>query len=751
MKAPAGIVLTPWVLLAGLAFQAPASGQTAEAPTGKTLIYTEEYIQKQFKDLTFRMLEVAKLLEEAEPASSRAVREAVDQAQRSLIDQNMSRVIEYLEKGLVAMAGTTQETVVSDLRKVLVALESSVADLDTLTRQIQDWQDVLKKIEELAERQAEHQRSANIAAKGEAMSRRMGVLADQLRRLIKRQEELRGRTRKLPEGDPPVRKLGQIREAIRQLIEDQGKLNERTPKATVGQLLLAGQRQKELEGRADKLSAGLGDLAKDSKLAAALGKAGAPADTAKAAAGHVGSAAGEMGASAGKLDATDADAARPHQEQAVHDLKKAEKALTDAIAKLSAATRAGDLAKHQSALGQETTDLAKAVKEEMAKAGAGSQAGSQSGQQSNLDRAAGHMGKAAEQLDQQERDGAADAQAEALREMEGTSRKLGELARKILEEAKKADLAEQKQQQDVTGERTRQLAEKMAEPAHDGKPTPGQEPVAGAGKSMQRASRQLGEGDASGASQNQGKASQQLRQAGKELRRAIDQARQAVQEQALARIDAMLSRVLEAQKNITKATAATYERRVGKEYERPQILKLAELSDGEGELATKVQDVLKLVKGEGTTAVFPIVLAETRADLGNVQRLLARKQAGALAQSVQKDIEKNLQDMIDALRQEMRRRRHQGSGPGSGGGGGAAPLVPPVAELKMLRTLQKQINARTIGLDAQARSGELAEVESRVQHKILAERQGKLVKMTKALDEKLGRGGPTPAGEGEAH
>ena len=146
-----------------------------------------------------------------------------------------------------------------------------------------------------------------------------------------------------------------------------------------------------------------------------------------------------------------------------------------------------------------------------------------------------------------------------------------------------------------------------------------------------------------------------------------------------------------------------------------------------------------MVRGEGTTAVFPIVLDETRADLSNVQGLLAKKQAGALTQSIQKDIENNLEDMIAALQKEMRRRKKQPGGGGGGGGGGKAPLVPPVAELKMLRTLQKQVNGRTIRLDGQVQARAVSETESQVQHRILGDRQGRLAEMTKTLGQKLQR------------
>jgi hypothetical protein len=166
------------------------------------------------------------------------------------------------------------------------------------------------------------------------------------------------------------------------------------------------------------------------------------------------------------------------------------------------------------------------------------------------------------------------------------------------------------------------------------------------------------------------------------------------------------------------------------------VLKLGELSDGEGSLAAKTGKVLKLVAGEGTTVVFPVVLKEIKDDLGEVQRRLAHKKAGRLTQTMQQGVESNLKDLIAALQREMGRRK-KGGGGGGGGGGGKPPLVPPEAELRMLRTRQKQIYNRTLVLDASTRKGELAEPEVKHQHQVVAERQKALEDMTGQLREKL--------------
>jgi hypothetical protein len=104
----------------------------------------------------------------------------------------------------------------------------------------------------------------------------------------------------------------------------------------------------------------------------------------------------------------------------------------------------------------------------------------------------------------------------------------------------------------------------------------------------------------------------------------------------------------------------------------------------------------------------------------------------------------------------MKRREAKGGGSkgGGGGGGGSSPLVPMVAELKMLRSLQLQVNRRTEELDAQNRAGKVDEVIGRNQHTLLGDRQAKVAKLARELDAKMrsaqgDAASPAPADEGE--
>jgi hypothetical protein len=123
-----------------------------------------------------------------------------------------------------------------------------------------------------------------------------------------------------------------------------------------------------------------------------------------------------------------------------------------------------------------------------------------------------------------------------------------------------------------------------------------------------------------------------------------------------------------------------------------------------------------------------------------LQRRLSDKDAGTLTQAVQTEIEKNLGAMIDSIKESLLdRREKKKSGGGGGGGGGKQPLVPPIAELKMLRMMQLQINSRTSVLDQQAAAKALPKDQLDQQAKELAEREAKVQKLAKETADKISK------------
>ncbi|MCD4699226.1 MAG: hypothetical protein K8R91_01460, partial [Phycisphaerae bacterium] len=182
------------------------------------LIYRQQSLKKQFGKLTRMMLVVADELAKTEPESARAIKMAVDQAQGAFIDDDMDKVISYLSKGLASMAGTEQAGVVEELKKVLKTLQSSPLSDEAMDEQVRKWSKFLEEIDALTKREEDHQRDANLAAKGAELSKQFRQLGEKLEDLIRRQENTLKETEGLPAGDKTIETLAETRREIRKLI-----------------------------------------------------------------------------------------------------------------------------------------------------------------------------------------------------------------------------------------------------------------------------------------------------------------------------------------------------------------------------------------------------------------------------------------------------------------------------------------------------------------------------------------------------
>jgi len=105
----------------------------------------------------------------------------------------------------------------------------------------------------------------------------------------------------------------------------------------------------------------------------------------------------------------------------------------------------------------------------------------------------------------------------------------------------------------------------------------------------------------------------------------------------------------------------------------------------------------------------------------DVQKQLAGSQA-AMTQAIQQEW-KRISRKCSTPSKELAERREKKSQGGRRrrGGGAPQPLVPPVAELRMLRILQLGINTRTVVVNEQ--SGVLPKDQLDEQHKDLAARK----------------------------
>ncbi|MGE3173346.1 MAG: hypothetical protein AB7O97_12030 [Planctomycetota bacterium] len=355
--------------------------------------------------------------------------------------------------------------------------------------------------------------------------------------------------------------------------------------------------------------------------------------------------------------------------------------------------------------------------------------------------AAKSMQKAGEQLGQNKPEPALKDQDQAIEQLKATLRELDQMADEARRELDKLPFDLQAQRQLETQRKTDALAQKMEKAEQDGefgegKPAPGRKPVQQAVPKQKAAAGQLKEYKP--AKQDQQDAKEDLEQARDELDEAINQLRQQLQDEVLRALEERFIAMLQKQRELslqTKTLDKTREQIMTADNALPAALRerIQAVAAGEQDLEVEAGDALKLLEEEGTTTVFPDIVAVLKDQLHDVARRCRSDETGKVVQQKQAEVEDTLGLLINALRRTIEDR--EGGQPGQCNG--QPPLVPISAELKMIKFLQERVNARTKdydeGMPAELRDTDAARAEALE----LSERQGRVRDLTRKLATKL--------------
>ena len=124
-------------------------------------------------------------------------------------------------------------------------------------------------------------------------------------------------------------------------------------------------------------------------------------------------------------------------------------------------------------------------------------------------------------------------------------------------------------------------------------------------------------------------------------------------------------------------------------------------------------------------------------DMLAIAKRLGRKETDLLVQDMQAEVLRNLKELEAAFNDELNRRRRDRQKQ-KGGGGGKQPLVPPSAELIMLRDMQNELNSKLRSFVSKSpRLEDLDEVQ-RAHLERLAHRQGLVKEIWTEFMEALG-------------
>lgn len=352
------------------------------------------------------------------------------------------------------------------------------------------------------------------------------------------------------------------------------------------------------------------------------------------------------------------------------------------------------------------------------------------------------MSKAQAQLDQKKAEPSLKDQDQAIEALKATVKELEEMAEQARRELEKLPFDQQAKRQEDTKNATDTLAQKMEKAEQegenqDGEPTPGRKSVQQAVPKQKAAAGQLKEYKP--AKQKQQDAKEDLEKARDELDEAINQLRQQLQDEVLRALEERFTAMLAKQRELslqTKTLDKTRAQVLTADGGLPAALqeRIQTVASGEQDLEVEAGDALKLLEEEGTTAVFPEIVAELKDQLRDVAKRCRANATDKPVQERQYEVEQTLELLINSLRREIEKREGQGQPSECNG---QPQLVPISAELKLIRYLQERVNKRTKdyeeGMPAEMRDTD----EARSEAGELSGKQVKVRDLTRKLAVKL--------------
>jgi hypothetical protein len=287
-------------------------------------------------------------------------------------------------------------------------------------------------------------------------------------------------------------------------------------------------------------------------------------------------------------------------------------------------------------------------------------------------------------------------------------KQLEELAKRASQEKdqRKADVLKKKSEtqralrEEV--ERLRPKLDKMADQTGSRNAQKARQSTESASRNQSQASSQMSQGQQSGAVSSQEEAEEDLQEALDNLQEMQKQMQNQSQQEELFQIEQELNKMLAVEKNLLQRTQQVEVQRPGPDKDLPRRAKI-QCNAVQKEQGTLAQSAGAIVKRLEDAPVFQWVLQTTTDDMNETSRRLDKEETGLATQEIEEDVIKKLGELVDALRKERKEKQQQQQkgGGGGGGGGGKPPLVPPLAELKMLRIMQRDVNARTKRVDEQ--------------------------------------------------
>lgn len=226
--------------------------------------------------------------------------------------------------------------------------------------------------------------------------------------------------------------------------------------------------------------------------------------------------------------------------------------------------------------------------------------------------------------------------------------------------------------------------------------TPGREQLDEARQRMEQAIEELELKRLDQASDEQDAALAELEEMKAQLEEILRQLREEEKRLFLMALEARFQRMLEQQLDINNGTLKLDRVAAAERDDNRHLAQTTQLSRDQGENVTEAEKALMLLHEDGSSVAFPEAVEMMRDNMQAVVGRLQRGDVGETTQVLERMIVESLEEIVFALQREIEKQEEEQQQQQQQQGEPTDPqLVDVLAELKMVRSLQSQVNRLT--------------------------------------------------------
>ncbi len=326
---------------------------------------------------------------------------------------------------------------------------------------------------------------------------------------------------------------------------------------------------------------------------------------------------------------------------------------------------------------------------------------------SALSKASQAMKKATEAGDKGQQSLAKKKQREALEHLREAGESVEKDKRDQLARLERKKLKKEAREQEALSKLTRDAAKQLAKNS-EGQQRSAQErsqQLEQASRNMEQAAESLDADDPSDAESEQEQALEKLENVNRDLQEEEERLSRLKRETQMTNLIDELAGLKTGEEQILRETIIVDSKREPRESRRQKLRlrkKLDKLVDEQNQLAEKTQTLHKQLKEE-SAHVFSFVLENVGADMNQAREHLDDLKTGEYTQFLEREIIRDLDQLHVAMKGELERSRRQQQQKQQPGQQQPSPtgerLVSMMAELLMLKDLQRQVNSKTTELE----------------------------------------------------